>query len=425
MTIRSMAKKFIAYTIEDEYKCYRLKHTPMVYRRKFTAAFHKKYGDMPVCKNKVVFNNYMGAGYGCNGKYVLEELLRTEPEFSKKLDLVWIVRDADSQREKFPEQVRLVEYGSEEAMAEYATAAVWVQNYQMVHYLNKGLLKKEGQTYIQMWHGSFGIKKIEGNCGYLNEDKAWTTLAKKNAEYTDYWISNSSFETGVYRDAFWGAGEILEYGHPRNDIFWAASDEVAQKVKNFYGLKEEKVVFYVPTFRDQDKSDVAKLRVEELLVSLQKRFGGEWIFAVRRHPRMKREEVGCYVQDLETMLQAGKVCDMTDYPDIQELLATADVVITDYSSAIFDFMLTGRPGFLLAEDYERYEDIRGLYYPLEQSPFPLARSGRELAQQIETFDADAYESKVAEFLAQKGSVEDGMAASRVVRLVKEVIDKDE
>ena len=63
----------------------------------------------------------------------------------------------------------------------------------MVHYLNKGLVKRAGQVYVQMWHGSFGIKKIESGVGYLQKDKAWLALAKKNAAYTDYWISNSAF----------------------------------------------------------------------------------------------------------------------------------------------------------------------------------------------------------------------------------------
>ncbi|MBE5881006.1 MAG: CDP-glycerol--poly(glycerophosphate) glycerophosphotransferase [Lachnospiraceae bacterium] len=415
MSLRSMAKKIIDYTIEDEYKVYRLKATPFVYRKRFTASFHKKYDNESVVKGKVVFDNYMGSGYGCNGKYVLEFLLANEPELAGELDLVWVVKDVHNRRGEFPEQVRLVEYGSEQAMYEYATAQVWVKNFQMVHYLNKGLLKRDGQYYIQMWHGSFGIKKIEGNCGYLNRDRAWVSLAKKNADYTDYWISNSAFETQVYKDAFWGAGKILEYGHPRNDILVDGMQATYDKVRKTYSLEGKRMVLFVPTFRDQDKSSVSVPDKEAVLESLHKRFGGDWVFALRNHPRIAAQSL---------QMSEENVIDVTDYPDIQELLAAADVVITDYSSAIFDFMLTGRPGFLYAEDYEDYEDLRGLYYPLEETPFPLARICKQLLDCIEGFDEAAYEEKRVRFLQEKGSVEDGRAAERVVALIKKIVDKE-
>ncbi len=420
MSLRSLAKKVIDYTIEDEYKVYRLKKTPFAYRRQFTAEFRRRYGEMPICENKLVFDNYMGSGYGCNCKYVLEYLLKYEPELSKQLDLVWITKDAEARRGMFPPQVRLVEYDSPEAMQEYATARIWVKNFQMVHYLNKGLIKKDGQVYLQMWHGSFGIKKIESGVGYLNRDRAWLALAKKNAAYTDYWISNSTFETGVYKDAFWGAGEILEYGHPRNDIFFKDTAENARKVRETYGIGEgQKILLYVPTFRDQNKTQVVMPDREKILQSLTKRFGGQWIFALRNHPRFAANaDLGVKCGD-----DAAEMVDVTDYADIQELLAAADAVLTDYSSAIFDFALTGRPGFLLVEDYEAYRDLRGLYYPPEESPFPVAYSQQELLTQIERFDEEIYRQKTEAFLQEKGSVEDGQAAERVAALLKDILKK--
>ena len=141
--------------------------------------YHQELEELPVVPQKVVFDNYMGKGYGCNGKYVTQELLKQTDD----LDIVWIVQNADTQKTKFPDRVRLVEYGSKDAMKEYATAGIWVQNYQLVHYLNQGLLKKPEQTYIQMWHGSFGIKKIENDCGNLTQDRNWMVLAEKNSDY--------------------------------------------------------------------------------------------------------------------------------------------------------------------------------------------------------------------------------------------------
>jgi len=421
MSLRSLAKKVIDYTIEDDEKVYRLKKTPLAYRKNFTADFRRKYGDLPICENKVVFDNYMGGGYGCNGKYVLECLLAEEPEFVKELDLVWITKDADSRREMFPPQVRLVEYGSQEAMKEYATARIWVNNFQMVHYLNKGLVKRPGQTYVQMWHGSFGIKKIESGVGYLQRDKAWLALAKRNAEYTDYWISNGAFETGVYKEAFWNAEEVLEYGHPRNDIFFKDTTEIARRVRETYGIDTEKKIFlYVPTFRDRNQLQVVMPDRDDICKSLSKRFGGEWVFVLRNHPRYTLNADLCVKESAGESL----FVDVTEYPDMQELLAAADVVLTDYSSAIFDFVLTNRPGFLLVEDYEAYRDLRGLYYPPEQTPFPVAYTQQELLTQIERFDEEEYKMKTEQFLREKGSVEDGKASLRVARLLKDIMKKE-
>ena len=202
MMIRSLAKKIIAYAIEDEYKVYRLRKTKLRIRIRFTRKYHKHFDHEPICPNKIVFDNYMGNGYGCNPKYVLKRLLEMPQELTEGLDLVWITKTPELLRPILPVRVRIVLYDSEQAFYEYATAKLWVKNFQMVHLLNQGLLKKPEQVYIQMWHGSFGIKKIEGDCGYLNADKAWLTLAKKNAAYTDFWISNSRFETGVYKRDF-------------------------------------------------------------------------------------------------------------------------------------------------------------------------------------------------------------------------------
>ena len=418
--VRQWIKRIVDYSIEGEYKIYRLKHTPFRGKIKYTSKYHRLYEMLPVQRDKVIFDNYKGGGFGCNCKYVLLEMLRQGIE----ADYVWVLRDPKD-AETLPEKVRVVPYGSEEALEEYATAGVWVNNFQMTYYLNQGLLKKPTQSYIQMWHGSFGIKKIEGNCDILSADKAWLALAKKNAAYTDYWISNSSFETRVYKDAFWGAGNILAYGHPRNDIFFGDTTWCAQRVKEHYNIKNKKMVLYVPTFRDQNRSEVAGVDVEELLDRLGQKFGGQWVFALRRHPRMVHGEVDGF--DITARGKEGRrlVCDVTDYPDIQELLAAADAVITDYSSAIFDFMLTGRPGFLLAEDYRKYCDLRGLYYPLEETPFPLAFSGEELFDSIAQFDKNEYEKKCKKFLCEKGSVEDGNASARVAKLVAELIDKGE
>ena len=154
--------------------------------------------------------------------------------------------------------------------------------------------------------------------------------------------------------------------------------------------------------------------VGKLLQCMEKRFGGRWIFALRNHPR--------HVGQLCVPPESDMSVDVTDYPDIQELLAASDVVLTDYSSAIFDFVLTKKPGFMLVEDYEEYRDLRGLYYPPEESPFPVAYSQQELLENIERFDEQKYLEKADLFMRRMESVEDGKAAERVVSLIKGIVE---
>lgn len=415
LQIKKAVKKFVSYSIEGEYKVYRLKHTPFLIKKQYTKEYHENYEKLSVIPNKIIFDNYMGKGYGCNGKYVTEELLKSNRDY----DIVWTVKNAKEQEMQFPQKVRLVEYGSKEAMKEYATAGLWVQNYQLVHYLNKGLLKKAEQTYIQMWHGSFGIKKIEGNCTNLTNDKNWTILAKKNSDYTDYWISNSSFETDVYRNAFWNVKNVLEYGHARNDIFFIdKTNQIKEIIYTKYKFQNKKLLLYVPTFRDDGMEWEQTIDYESLKDALSARFGGEWQILIRLHPRMR--EYADKMIPKQTYLT-----DVTEYSDIQELLAAADVVITDYSSAIFDFILTGKPAFLYATDYVNYQNMRGLYYPLEQTPFPLATDNKQLKENIENFDEKEYKKKTELFLKQKGSAENGTAAKKTAELIESIVERKE
>lgn len=412
--IKKFIKLFVDYQIVDDTKKYTIKHTKIGISHSLKKVYEKKWAGLKVEEHKIVFDNYMGKGYGCNPKSVTEELLKR----NRELDIVWMVKNATEHAEEFPKGVRLVEYGSPEAFYEYATAKIWIGNYHLVAYLNKGLMKKPEQKYIQMWHGSFGIKKIENDCNLLKQDRNWVYLARKNSEYTDYWISNSDFETKVYEKSFWDVKNILEYGHPRNDIFFEKEqiNDLKQKICDYFHISDKKIVLYVPTYRDDRMESSMYPDYNIVLDSLKKRFQGEWTAFIRMHPRM--------IEYASTLIPQQKdIVDATGYPDIQELLAVADVVITDYSSSIFDFILTRKPGFLFVPDAEEYDSMRGLYYPLSETPFPIAKDDKELQENILQFDEIRYVASVERFLEEKNSKEDGYASSRVVDLIEQIIDK--
>ena len=152
-----------------------------------------------------------------------------------------------------------------------------------------------------------------------------------------------------------------------------------------------------------------------LLNALIERFAGDWVLMIRHHPRIAKEQISLIPHDNENII------DVTYYSDIQELLISADVVMSDYSSCIFDFMLTKRPAFIYATDIKKYNSERGFYYPLEATPFPIATNNKQLVQNIKNFDFKEYKQKVEIFLKEKGCIEDGKASERVVDLIRECI----
>jgi len=372
--------------------------------------FALRHATKPIKSNKVVLDNYMGKGYGCNPKYVAEKLLEKYPG---KFEVVWIVSKADAARSEIPGWIRKVDYASQEALREYATAKIWVSNYHKISFLKRGLFKRKGQYFVQMWHGSLGIKKIESDVSCLTVDRRWLKLAKRSSRMVDFWISNSSFENDIYRRAFWGVKNILMYGHPRNDILFRENTAAAEKVKSRFNIEDKNVLLYAPTFREDYRLDCYQLEFETLQQTLHEKFGGEWAILVRLHPRVRK-----YVKKI-LPLSPG-IHDATYYTDIQELIAGADCMITDYSSCIFDFMLTRRPAFLFATDIDAYNTERGFYYPLEDTPFPIARNNEELFQNIRCFDMAAYQDGVEEFLKGKGCIEDGKASERVADIIADL-----
>lgn len=371
------------------------------------------WNDQSIDKNKIVFQSILG-GYSCNPKYIAEELVRQGLPY----ELVWIT-DAYVLKSLpyFPPNLRLVMIDTQEDLKELATARLWIMNERMNVFLKRGLIKKEGQTYIQTWHGTFGFKKLAMD---RNDASVLTDLnyTEQDAKNVDYLLSNSEFESELYKRSFFNCGKILETGHARNDVFFlprTRSDGLRYKVRERLGLPEgDKMLLYVPTWREHGELDWLTMDMQAVREALGKRFGGDWTIAVRLHHLM-------YYARYTLKQQHPEVFNVTEYPDVQELLVAADAVITDYSSCLLDFMLTRRPGFIYATDRDRYEGKRGLYYPLEDTPFPIAENNEQLVQNILRFDDEAYRNGVETFLADKGCKEDGFATKRAVELIKNIM----
>ena len=359
-----------------------------------------------VQNNKIIFLTF-NHSYTCNPKYICEEILRQ----NLPVEIVWVVKPHQLTGDGFPACAKRVVHGKSSYFKELVTAKVWVDN-AFGFTWNPIPAKKKNQFYIQTWHGSMGLKRIGKE---MVKNKRWHFAAGLNAKWADLCVSNSAFETDVFRQTHWPHNRIEELGHARNDIFFASDEETATiiaRIRQHFGIADgKKIALYAPTFRNNDNASCYDLDHSRFLDALEERFGGEWVLLNRYHMKTLK------VRDQATADK--RIISATDYPDIQELMVAADVGITDYSSWICDFVLTGRPGFIYAPDLDQYDQERGFYYPLEETPFPIAQSNDELVQKILGFDAALYTEKKGSFLAARGCKENGTAAKQIVEIIKQ------
>lgn len=360
----------------------------------------------PVVKKKILFLSYYGNQYGCSPKYLSEYFLQKHPDY----DIVWAFTNPDKYSIS---GIRKVRYYSWTFFYELCTAKVIVTNYRMIELFRK----RSSQLYIQTWHSSLRLKTIEKDA----EEKLpvhYVEMAKHDSQYLDALISGCAFSSEIFKRAFWYSGKILETGTPRNDLFFRNTENFSSKIKKQYGLPQENnLLLYAPTFRQGNSVDCYNINYSLLKEALTERFGGEWSILVRLHPHLRPLS--------EKLLAGSDVVDVTAYDDIQELLAASQVLITDYSSLMFDFALTERPCFLYVPDLQEYvQKDRKLYFEVSDLPFIKVMSNDDLYHSLLDFDQKKYEEKLREFSLSIGSFEDGKACQRIADYICNECNKD-
>lgn len=371
----------------------------------------------PIVQNKVFFHTQDNR-YTCNPKYICEELLRRNED----VDIVWRAPAKNVSIGEFPSGVRTVKAGNFFYYKEIFSANVIVTN--SILFKDQAIYLKKGQTLIETWHGSLGIKRF-GKKDYKSSWR-WVRGAVATGRMTDYCITNSTFVSGSLRRTYWEKTPMLEYGHPRNDLFFDTNRNKRELLRKELCEKWEvkpdcKFVMYGPTFRDSKDFECYDVDFGRLTDALEKRFGGEWVVLLRYHPSLRSVVKSRGYKPCED--ERHRIIDVTGHADMQELIAVVDVAITDYSSWIYDFMLLRRPGFIFATDIEKYNNERGFCYPLEETPFPIATNNDELMNNILEFNIEKYSADLEAFLQNKGCIEDGHASERVVDLIEKIIGR--
>lgn len=359
---------------------------------------------LPLKKNKIFFLGYYGSQYGCNPKYLCEYIINNHPGW----DVVWGFTQPE-RHEVYG--IRKVRYLSLHFFYELCTSQVLITNYRMPAFYKK----RNKQLYIQTWHSSLRLKAIEADA--INSIPVnYIEMAKHDSQQINILLSGCKKSTEIFQHAFWYNGLIASTGTPRFDVLMRPDKKRSLRIRRSIGLDDDShIVLYAPTFRENHGLDAYNLDIHKLCQYLKQKWGGKWKALLRLHSHL-----------LSTPLEGPlKNClDVTKYDDIQELLCISDVVVSDYSSLIFDFAFTRRPCFLYVPDMDEYlKTERHLYFKLDELPFPLIRNNNQLSEAIQKFDEHKYYDAIDVFMKQIGTYETGHACENVYNLMVNHLSK--
>ncbi|MGW1029896.1 bifunctional glycosyltransferase/CDP-glycerol:glycerophosphate glycerophosphotransferase [Streptomyces sp. NPDC002577] len=354
---------------------------------------------LPLHEDHAVFSAYWGRGYSCNPAAIEEKARDMVPGIRTS----WIAYPAH--HSTVPTAARRITPG---------TAAYWTalaRSKYLVNNVNfaRRLVKRRGQVFVQTQHGTplkhMGLDLQDRPAAARGMDFGQLMA---NADKWDYLVSANRHSSLVWERVFPSGYTTLEYGYPRNDVYQRATSEDVARIRETLGIPRDSVaILYAPTHRDYCRTQRHSLDLERLLRTL----GPSFTVLTRAHYFYDNPLVG---------RGSSLLIDVSDHPRIESLCLASDVLVTDFSSLVFDYANLDRPIVVYADDWEAYEAARGTYVDLRQfPPGAVAQSEDEL---IDVFATGAWRSprsaqRRAAFRERFCAYDDGHAAERVVRRV--------
>jgi CDP-glycerol glycerophosphotransferase len=346
-----------------------------------------------------VYNSFLGQ-YSDSPRAIYERLLDVERGHVH----VWLV--GEGHERAFPAKANTVTTASQECVAVLEAADVVVSNI----CLELPWTKRPESVYLQTWHGT-PLKRIHYDAPSVGRDDE-RRLGVDVARW-DYLLSPNCASTERLRRAFRFDGRVVETGYPRNDILLAGDRDLRRAaVRAQLGLDDDTTaVLYAPTWRD-DERDAQGPELGLDVESFATGMGDGWSLLVRTH---------YYMAGRASLQQGPGVLDVSYYPDIRDLYLAADVMVTDYSSVMFDFAITEKPMVFYAYDLAHYRDsVRGFYFDfVEEAPGPVVESMPALLDALSKLDEvrDEYRDRYGRFRKRYCHMEDGHATDRAIELL--------
>lgn len=395
--IRMFARKALNFTKRSGYKKYKNKYS--------------------VDDKLILFEAFNGRNYTCSPKAIYEKMI-TMDEF-RDYKFVWAFVDPSKHEVKEDNRLEIVVTKSPEYYKYCSMAKYWIVNAIMPEEIEK----KDGQVYVQCWHGT-PLKKlrydIEVDGAVLNTVEEIRRRNDIDASRFDYFISPSKYCTEKFTSAFnlkaLGKGDIIiEKGYPRNDFLFNKSEKEINAIKKKLGIpKNKKVLFYMPTFRDnQHTSGVGYTYKMELdLDRFKKKFEKDYVMLFSPHYFI--------ANSIDLNKYKGFIINVARYDEINELYLVSDVIMTDYSSIFFDYANLKKPMLFFMYDFDVYKgSLRDFYISLDELPGPIAKNQDELEEYLVNIDKEfeKNKSKYIKFNKKYNYLDDGNASERVIKVI--------
>lgn len=320
--------------------------------------------------------------------------------------LYWTVSDSSV---PVPHDSTAVLIYSEEWYRLLNTAGTLVNNNNFPSYFKK----RSGQFYLQTWHGT-PLKKIGNHTPIENLSASYRRLMAREAAVWDALLVQNTYSERVLPEAFGYTGAVINEGYPRNDSLHNERSAARRiEIRRSLGLDDTSiVVLYMPTWRDNVRTAQGKFDTVNYLnfEKVREALGDRCVVLFRGHHNVAGQR---NTAELSTFV------DVTGYPEVADLYLAADVMITDYSSSMFDFCGTGKPILFLAPDIDEYRmTTRGFYFDFEaEAPGPILSTTEEAIVAITELDKirKLYREAYEIFAERYSSKDDGTAAARVVK----------
>jgi len=336
----------------------------------------------PVKKSRVLFLSYNGLNFNDSPYYIYKSLVD-----ESDLQLIWGLKPNKGLES---DKIDFVHTNTLKYIYYFCTSKVIVAN----DFVNIYLPIRKRQYLINTWHGGGWFKTVGLTCP--NVPKYDYYFFRKQMKKHTYFLASSEYfvDTVLYR-SFGYTGEVLRIGMPRNAILLQNNNNLRKSLRMKFDIDDDSLlVLYAPTFRTYTLEDVQSLDINRLMLALGNKFGKNIKLLFRAHHAIKSFNI-----------DENQVIDVTSYPDMQELLLSCDILLSDFSSCMWDAAIQHKLVLVFAPDQKQYEDSRGFFMEMEKWPFLISHSNNELVRKVETFNKIEYSTYLDKVLRDSVSWE--------------------